>query len=206
MLRLFFILGRINSQWLTTWTLVAFLSVLCTGYVIFGVQSPLRKKTERQLIHLQLAGVPVPGNEIGKDSAAAVLRKWKCANVLKSAQLAQKIDFLFTFSYGALFLLLSVGLWRCHPKSPNGGYWFLGIACGALAAVFDEAENVFMWVMLVNIDNPGLLLSRVVNICAVIKWILLGIGIIDFGSVLLWLTLNSRLQEQDSDGKNAFSV
>lgn len=94
---------KLDSQWLVTWTLVAFVATLIFRYVISGVGSPLEMKTGRKLVALQLAGtypvlhwtckVPTLRLLCPKAPAGTVLSEWQKAGVREDAQRAQLLDF-----------------------------------------------------------------------------------------------------------------
>src|SRR2546430_2002278 len=91
---------KLDSQWLATWTLVAFVATLILMYVISSVGSRLEMKTGRELVALQLAGaspvlhwtcrVPILRLLCPEVPARTVLAEWRKAGVLQSARQAQQ--------------------------------------------------------------------------------------------------------------------
>lgn len=112
---------KLDSQWLVTWTLVTFVATLIFIYVLAGVGSPLKKKTDLGIVDLQLAG------------AYPVLSRWASC-----------------------------------------------LAFGAVAAILDECENVFMWSMLSGNDNSGWLVPALASFFTVPKFLLLLLALVAF--------------------------
>lgn len=176
MSRIFAVLDRIESQWLTTWVLSSLVATFVLSTVLSAATSPLAERTSTTLFDLQLSGLHAPtahGPEDGAGARALLLR-WKAAGVLDAARHGQAIDFVFPIAYGFFFLGLAAALWRVHPDYPHGGRWVWAIGLGTLAALLDEGENAFMWRMLVRPDDdPGRLVPALTTALAIGKYALL---------------------------------
>ena len=128
-------------------------------------------------MHLELSGLRAA---TAPASTGAVLKAWKDNNVLDQARRAQAVNFLFPLAYGPFALLLAIGLRRLDPGYPTGGRWIWGVAAGALAAVFDECENVCLWSVLNRTDYTGGTLAVLAAIAAAAKFLLLAVALLTF--------------------------
>lgn len=168
-------LRALPTQWLTAAVLTAFAAVIVLGYVQTYVGAAVTEKTGLGLVALQFSGWSP--HWPATTHSAKILAEWKEAGVLGDARRAQLVDFFFAAGYGTLALLLAGTLWRCHPLAETGGgRWTWLIALGALAAVFDEVENVSMWRLLSGHETAGWL-WLLPTCAAVLKFALLGVGL-----------------------------
>ena len=170
-------IDRLDTQWLAALTLTALVATLVLSVLVSATATPLVERTGKALVNLQLSGAYpllkwVPGGK-GETPTTALLKQWDDAGLLDAARRSQRIDFGFALAYGLFWLLLAVATWRTHPAYPQGGRWVWLIALGALAAIFDECENVLLWNLLGHPTDPSLLIARVASAFAVAKIILL---------------------------------
>jgi hypothetical protein len=131
--------GR-STQWLAAVTLIAFVATLVTGYAVNALSGRLRDDTGQSLVKLEFAGWSY--------SSDKVLRAWDERGLLPTAIRAQKVDFFFAMSYGALALAAALLVWRARRGSRSGRVLAGLVALGAVAALCDEVENLRMWAIL----------------------------------------------------------
>jgi hypothetical protein len=162
-LRLFRALD-VGPEWVAALTLIALVATVAAGYVLTSVSAPLVETTGFTLGDLEFSGwypllsaVPAGQGSLNDRLAAIgfethpyakILEAWTTAGVLRAAQRAQRLDFVFAAAYGALALLLAVALWRGQPEYPARVRWVWLVALGTVAALFDELENLRMWSVL----------------------------------------------------------
>ena len=192
-----------RHQWLTALTLMAFVTMLTSGYVLTSIAAPLAEKSGFKLVDLQFSGffdifdnyptktyslnraLRVIGSET--HNSGDILKAWKNGCDEKAAQAprpclmpiakrAQKIDFLFAAAYGVFALLLAVALWRGQPDYPRPVLWVGLVALGAVAAVFDEIENIRMWSIISGAGSAGILLPSTAALVKVVLGIASLIG------------------------------
>lgn len=173
-------IDRLDKQWLAALTLSAFVATLVLSLLVSATATPLVERTGAGLVNLQLSGAYplLAWSSHGKTPTKALLTKWNTepwekGNLLDAARRSQRIDFGYALAYGLFWLLLAVATWRTHPAYPHGGRWVRLIALGALAAVFDECENVLLWNLLGHPTDPNLLIAGIASAFAVAKIILL---------------------------------
>jgi hypothetical protein len=173
--RIFQWLDGINGQWLAAWTLVAFVATLILMYIVSFLGGPLQEKTGVRVAKLQVIGASVVFKEKTEVEADAkrILEAWGKTGVFQYALISQQFDFLFPLAYGSFSLLLSIGMWRCHKKYPIGGRWVWCLGFGAMAAVLDELENIFIWLILTDSIEPGWMWLVLVSGFAIPKLVLL---------------------------------
>ncbi|MBI3247058.1 MAG: hypothetical protein HYZ50_11200 [Deltaproteobacteria bacterium] len=177
-----------DQQWLTAWTLMAFVSTLVFMCLIVGVSSSLIEKTGLKLVSLELAGVcpaidaacpVVEGKRLQESAANSILSAWNKAEVLDDATRAQRLDFLFPFAYGALFGLVALEMWRRQPAYPHEETSIGYVALGVVAAGCDEIENLLLYTMLLQGTAPaGFALGAA--IFAIMKFALLAVAVLVF--------------------------
>jgi hypothetical protein len=175
--RLFRAIDRLDKQWLPALTLGALVATLVLGVLVSATATPLVERTGKALVNLQLSGAYpllawVPGGK-GKTPTRDLLKQWNDAGLIRDARRSQRIDFGFALAYGLFWLLLAVATWRTREEYPHGARWVWLIAVGALAALFDECENVLLWNLLKHPTDPNLLLAHVASVFSLAKIILL---------------------------------
>jgi len=170
------------GQWLAAWTLSAFVATLVFAIVLSALATPLAEKTGFKMVHLQLSGAyPLfAWTPWGRTPTDKILAEWKDKGLVAQARRNQRVDFLFPLAYGSFSVLLAIGLRRLHPGYPSSGRWIWGVAAGAGAAVLDECENLCLWSVLQNPDEPGRVLAALAAAAAVVKLLLLAAALLTF--------------------------
>lgn len=152
--------GRLSGQWLAALTRTAFAGSVAFSTLVTGSASSLSDKTDATMLLLQFKGVAYK---------RTVVDTWRDLQVLDDAVRSQTFDFFFPLAYGLFSVFVAVGVWRCHPKYRAGGRWVWLIALGAAAAVFDEIENVCLWLLLKG-HHLGAWLLRFQISVTYLKW------------------------------------
>jgi len=185
-----------RHQWLAALTLMAFVAMLTSGYVLTSIAAPLAEKSGFRLVDLEFSGFfhifdnyPTKTYSLNRalrfigsetHDSGDILKAWKggCDEkavrtrqpcLMPIAKRAQKIDFLFAVAYGAFALLLAIALWRGQPDYPQPVRWVGFVALGAVAAVFDEIENIRMWSIIEDAGRADILLP---SSAALVKFVL----------------------------------